>query len=1748
VNPEYARFISLISLAAILCSSFATAIHAAPIQEPPIPFFAEPSLEVWPAWAWSVSSPLPPDTPSTPTISAASRPLGAFQTQDMGGSPLAPLAAGDILEAFTNTWSYSTIGLVYDPGRDRVRYAHESQSSSHRPTIYDVEYPVSHTVLFSVALSARNSGWPWQIDNRTGAGYDFVEDTYFLADYNGDLAYADDNIVEIDVNGTVINAWEMDDEVGSNDSADGSEIDSIIDIAVVPGNPTRYFATAAYDGSTVYEISLQKTGTWWTPNSWSTVSTYTVPGLTDNLGIDYDAENEVLYHSGWHATTIVVTDFSCNEITRFDCPGAGGYNSGITFIEGSNPPEIWVTDFSSDQTTRCEAPGGEAPPAPGWAKWINGVPWTESISVTVETSDTVEVVDVIMAVEPFTLTETWDPERLSLLGWDVSPPIGQAVLGTGTLDIVGPAGPPEVVTITKWFHVELCGWLTTTLREELVIEGDPVFFETRSFIVEKAPPDLQIDSFFAGEVFAGQIASFTLAYSNTGGYENDVWISNSFPISAPFIYAEPFPDLVGPGGLWTRWDVGDLATDARDAIVVYAYISETLPISTIVTIWDGIFDHMDVLRDETEIEYHIAETLLPVDWEKRLNGEPWHPGISVTLETSQTFVVEEVIDPLGNPSGFSLIEEWNPEELALLDSWYVEPITYSSYVFTTDGLWMLSVPPFVDYGPLAIFKEFHAEPCTWAETILWESLQVGSGGFQARPVLVNKRPPELWIDSFFDVSVYSGDEAQFMLNYGNAGGYDNHVEIRNVFPPEAPFGWSDPPPTVGEAGDLEVTWVLTEGLAMGQEGAITVIAAITNGLPPSTTIEIWDGIFNHANELMDETVIAYHVPPPTWDKWVNGQPWNLGFGVTVQTSDTITVTDVISTRSGLAMIEHWNPERLALVDYATEPEAGFILSETGSLSWEFPGGAPGAVTITKWFHVEPCTWTYTVLWEELWVEGVEWERRPVHIDKFPPDLRLASIGGGEVYAGWPTTFTLVYSNAGGYENDAWITNTFPVSAPFASASLTPTRVANDGTWAAWRLGGLETNEEGDIAVTVAITESLVASDTIEIWDGIFHDTDWLIADTFISYHVAQPPHIWTKWIAGEPWSEGITVTVETSDTAEVVDVISTAGLFELIENWDAGRLTLTDWAFDPPLPDGEWFTGTGSFVWRAPPAGLTRPQVVTLTKWFHVEPCVWTETILHEELVVQHLLVEERPVPIAKWAPELWLESEGGGDVYAGELATFTLIYSNTGGYENDVWIENEFPPEAPFVSSVPTPTERSPDGTWVRWNLGDLGNGVRGDVEVTIAISDALTPCTWITVTDWIYNHAGEPVDETAIKFHVACKELASVTLTCTNTGAIYTDTVIHFSADLAPDDATKPYTYQLTIDGLTSPARSISADPLLFTDTFPTTGTHTVEIAAWNCEMTSVVTDDLGFTVREQGACVGLTEVTIHGETSGYSGMYTFTTIYEPWDASEPISYTWDDDKAGDTSVRCLGVGTHTLMVTATNCTSALVTDVHEIVITAAPVCTEVTGVDLTITNTGAIYTDTMVHFGADIAPDDADKPYSYTIDYGDGISTTAASSADPLTALDHTFAATGTCDVVIEVWNCAMAAPVTDAVRVAVSEQGATCVDITGVDLSLVTAGDIYTDTVVRFSANILPDNADKPYSYTIDYGSGLGASALSSADPFGFTHTFPITGSYTVTFAAWNCAMTAPVSDSVSFTVYGYGGGHFIYLPLVMRSYP
>ncbi len=115
---------------------------------------------------------------------------------------------------------------------------------------------------------------------------------------------------------------------------------------------------------------------------------------------------------------------------------------------------------------------------------------------------------------------------------------------------------------------------------------------------------------------------------------------------------------------------------------------------------------------------------------------------------------------------------------------------------------------------------------------------------------------------------------------------------------------------------------------------------------------------------------------------------------------------------------------------------------------------------------------------------------------------------------------------------------------------------------------------------------------------------------------------------------------------------------------------------------------------------------------------------------------------------------------------------------------------------------------------------------------------------------------------------------------------------------------------------------------------------------------------------------------------------------------------------------------------------------------------------------------------------------------------------------------------------------------------CTGVNGTDLSLLTGGDIYTDTLVTSGANISPHDASKPYRCTLDPDDGTAPLTLSSSDdPLTFTHTFVSTGSHDVAIAVWNCAMTEPEAaiGTEPVTVLALPEDSWIYLPVVMNKH-
>ncbi len=144
-NRKVATLVLLFALSAAMMVTLEAALRASAAPDP------------GPAEA---AQPPPPEGRRSPQTEFSGASADGTRSAHGGVGPAGVSTAGDVLGVFSNTWSYSTIGLVFDPIRNHMRYVHESQSSSHNPTIYDID-TLTHGTIQSIALSVNNPGWPW---------------------------------------------------------------------------------------------------------------------------------------------------------------------------------------------------------------------------------------------------------------------------------------------------------------------------------------------------------------------------------------------------------------------------------------------------------------------------------------------------------------------------------------------------------------------------------------------------------------------------------------------------------------------------------------------------------------------------------------------------------------------------------------------------------------------------------------------------------------------------------------------------------------------------------------------------------------------------------------------------------------------------------------------------------------------------------------------------------------------------------------------------------------------------------------------------------------------------------------------------------------------------------------------------------------------------------------------------------------------------------------------------------------------------------------------------------------------------------------------------------------------------------------------------------------------------------------------------------------------------------------------------
>jgi hypothetical protein len=734
-----------------------------------------------------------------------------------------------------------------------------------------------------------------------------------------------------------------------------------------------------------------------------------------------------------------------------------------------------------------------------------------------------------------------------------------------------------------------------------------------------------------------------------------------------------------------------------------------------------------------------------LEWDKKIGTLPWSPttwapGITYTVETSDTLVLSDDFDT-NQPLTLSVV--WDASKLKLSD-WIAGPVAGELITGTGVAEWAMPTSGHVDQS---MSKWFEVLPSTWTTTMVTETLRSLDRAPEIRAIEIVKRQSALWIGSYYDPAVAPGQSAFLTLEFGNQGGLENHVTISNTFPVTAPMVWADPPPAEQDPGGLWARWDVGELPADGW-GAIVIEALIDPALPAGATVQLWHGIVGHEGTVRDASVTEFQVGGPAeaaWSKWINGEPWYPGIELLVETGQEVVIVDQIETALGFALREEWDAGRLIL--QTAEPTAGAVNSGEGFVSWEVHSGTAGVAAITKTFLVAESTWDSVEVLEQLDLDEVPYGQKPARLVKAQPELMLEAAFEPEVVSGYAMDFDLVYANPGGRESRAWIYATFPEAAPFQESVPAPAEHHAEGLWAIWELGALDRGDEGAIAVTVAIAAGQPISTLLGIEVGIYNHEDVLQAEALFDLHVGPPPPPeWTKTINGTLWTPGLVLEAETSQGLAIVDVFTAHHAFNLTETWAPEEIALLEVSIQPAV--GEVVQGEGFLEWVVP--GLGEPQVITMTKFYKVLPSTWEATVVQELLSVDDEIVEERPVFIVKYQPELWITALYQPEVAPGQLETFTIQYGNAGGLESDVWIRSEFPAEAPFESSEPGPAEVAIDGQTAWWHVGELAHDAQGTISVTVGFSDTLPYSATVLMWDGIFNHVFGLRDETFIEFQV--------------------------------------------------------------------------------------------------------------------------------------------------------------------------------------------------------------------------------------------------------------------------------------------------------------------------------------------------------------------------------------------------------------
>ncbi len=188
--------------------------------------------------------------------------------------------------------------------------------------------------------------------------------------------------------------------------------------------------------------------------------------------------------------------------------------------------------------------------------------------------------------------------------------------------------------------------------------------------------------------------------------------------------------------------------------------------------------------------------------------------------------------------------------------------------------------------------------------------------------------------------------------------------------------------------------------------------------------------------------------------------------------------------------------------------------------------------------------------------------------------------------------------------------------------------------------------------------------------------------------------------------------------------------------------------------------------------------------------------------------------------------------------------------------VEVEVPPGETYTTNLTVSNAGNADLSWnlpptlpVAWLSASPASGTLTPASHTdVALffdATELTTDTYTTILSITSTDLDEPILNVPITFTVRqCVEITGVSLRLETGGPFFVDFPVYWNAALSPDDLSTPYTYTVNYgDSTLAVPGTHTQNPLVLSHTYTAVGSYTIEISAWNCQMTAslAATDSL-------------------------------------------------------------------------------------------------------------------------------------------------------------------------------------------------------------------------------------------------------------------------------------------------------------------